>query len=125
MAAGAVTPPTAASSDCAYVRPGAAPAGVSVMLVGGRVARIDVDGAGVRTEEGAGVGDTEAKVTELYAARVTTTPHKYLAGAHYLTVAPASPSDTLHRMVFETESERVTRFRVGRRPEVEWVERCG
>jgi hypothetical protein len=37
----------------------------------------------------------------------------------------ATPSDTALRLVFETEGARVTRFRVGRRPAVEYVEGCG
>ena len=56
---------------------------------------------------------------------MTATPHKYLPGGEYLTVRSASPADSLRRMVFETENGRVTHFRAGRVPEVEWVERCG
>lgn len=121
---GDVTLP-AGGGDCVYVHPGSAPPGVMVMLAGGQVARIDVDSAGVRTDRGAAVGDTEMRINELYAGRVTTTPHKYVEGAHYLTVAPASPTDTMHRIVFEAEGGRVARFRAGRLPEVSWVERCG
>ena len=52
-------------------------------------------------------------------------PHKYVAGAQYLVVRPASPTDSTFRIVFVSESGRITRFRSGRVPEVEWVERCG
>jgi hypothetical protein len=40
-------------------------------------------------------------------------------------VQSVSPQDSTRRIVFETETGRVTRFRTGRLPEVEWVERCG
>lgn len=122
--AGDVTLP-AGGGECAYVHPGSAPPGVSAMLANGQVARIDVDSAGVRTNRGATIGDTEARIEELYAGRLTTTPHKYLAGGHYLTVIPAPPADSARRIVFETEGGVVTRFRAGRLPEVSWVERCG
>jgi len=112
------------TADCSYVRPASAPPGVSVMLAHGQVARVDVDSAGVRSDAGVEVGDSAAKVAEAYSSRMTAMPHKYLPGGHYLTVRSSSPADSLRRMVFETENGRVTRFRVGRVPEVEWVERC-
>jgi hypothetical protein len=122
--AGDVTLP-AGAGDCQYVRPANVPKGVSIMLASGRVARIDVDSAGVQTDAGMGVGDPEARVNEAYAGRVATTPHKYVAGGRVLTVTPAVPTDSAHRIVFELEAGRVTRYRAGRVPEVEWVERCG
>ena len=113
------------TADCSYVRPSSAPPGVSVMLARGQVARVDVDSAGVRTDAGVAVGDSASRVSDAYAARVTATPHKYVPGGQYLTVRSTSPADTSRRMVFETENGRVTRFRTGRVPEVEWIERCG
>jgi hypothetical protein len=95
------------------------------MFARGRVARIDVASAGVTSDAGIAVGDSAARVTEAYAGRVTTPPHKYVPGGQYLTVRSTSPADSARRMVFETENGRVTRFRSGRVPEVEWVERCG
>ena len=56
------------------------------MLARNVVARIDVDSAGITTVEGVGVGDADARVNEVYAGRVTATPHKYVQGAQYLTV---------------------------------------
>jgi hypothetical protein len=108
-------------ADCAYVRPSQGPAGLSFMVVQGRIARIDVDSATVATTAGARVGDSEARVRALYGERLIVSPHKYVEG-HYLTV---TPRDTGHRVVFETDGQRVTRYRAGRLPEVKWVERCG
>jgi hypothetical protein len=56
---------------------------------------------------------------------VTRLPHKYVQGGEYLTVTPVSPEDSSLRIVFESEGGRITRFRSGRTPQVEWVERCG
>lgn len=117
------TPDTAAlRGGCSYLRPASDP-GTMVMVNEGRVVRVDVDGATVRTVEGAGVGDTEARIRELYAGRVTESPHKY-TGGRYLTVTPRAPADSAFRLVFETDGAKVTRFRAGRLPEVEWVEGC-
>ena len=93
------------------------------MLVRGEVARVDVDSTGVRTAEGASIGDDAARLAELYAGRTTTTPHKYVSDAQYVSVRETAPSDS-NRIVFEVEKGRVTRYRAGRVPEVEWVERC-
>lgn len=99
------------------------PAGTRVMLISDTVARIDADStSSVRTVDGAGVGDTEARIHQLYAT-VTTQPHKYVTNGHYLSVA--SPNDSTRRIVFETDGNTVKRYRVGRRPEVDLVEGCG
>ena len=95
---------------------------VYVMLVRDTVARLDVRDSTMATEAGARIGDPESRVLELYRGRVTTQPHKYVSGGHYLEVA--SPTDSTRRLVFETDGKRVTSFRVGRMPEVRWVEGC-
>jgi hypothetical protein len=125
LVAGDIATPAGGVPACAYVRPASVPRGVAVMLAGGRVARVDVDSAGVRSDAGVAVGDTSASVMQAYAARVTTMPHKYVRGGEYLIVRPSSPSDSTLRIVFESEAGRITRYRSGRVPEVEWVERCG
>jgi hypothetical protein len=93
------------------------------MLVRDTVARIDVRDNTLATDAGARVGDAESRVRELYRGRVKTEPHKYVQGGHYLIVT--SPTDTMHQIVFETDGKRVTTYRVGRTPEVRWVEGCG
>lgn len=111
------------STECSYLDWPSAPPGVLVMYDGGRIARFDIDSAGLRTAAGAQVGDTEARVDSLYAGRVTTTPHKYTDG-HYLTVTPPRAADSLFRLVFEAEGGKITRYRVGMLPQVQYVEGC-
>ena len=90
------------------------------MEIAGRIVRVDITAPGVPTEAaGIEVGATESQVREAYGARVSSSPHKYTNG-RYLTIS----ADSDHRVVFETDGERVTRYRVGRLPEVEWVEGC-
>jgi hypothetical protein len=119
-------PTTAGGSGeaCTIIHPVALPAGVSFMVVGDVVARVQVDSAGVTTDEGVGVGTTQAQAQTIYAGRVTSTPHEYTKG-RYLTVRSAAPADSNFRMLFETDGQKITRYRVGRLPEVEWVEGCG
>ena len=95
---------------------------VYVMLIRDTVARLDVRDSTRATAAGARVGDTESRVASLYSGRVTTQPHKYVSGGHYLIVN--APADTTRRLVFETDGKRVTSYRVGRMPEVMGVEGC-
>ena len=88
-----------------------------------RIARVDVRSGTIATAEGAQIGDSSDRIRRLYAGRVTASPHKYTAG-QYLTVGPASPADGEFRLVFETEGERVTRYRSGKLPQVQYVEGC-
>ena len=55
--------------------------------------------------------------------QVKVTPHKYEDG-HYLTVTPTAAADKQFRIVFETARGRVTRYRAGLMPSVEYVEGC-
>jgi hypothetical protein len=114
------------SNACSYLEWPGAPPGVRVLSEEGRVARVEVDsGATIATAAGARIGDGEERVRSLYPGRVAATPHKYVAGHHYLTVTPAAAADSAYRLVFETDGQRVTRYRAGRRPAVEYVEGCG
>jgi hypothetical protein len=111
--------PSSDSGECVYRKSAAAPPGVLFMQVGGRIVRIDITEPRVRTANGIEVGSSERDVRAAYGSAIAISPHKYTAG-RYLTVA----DDADHRVVFETGEERVTRYRAGRLPEVEWVEGC-
>lgn len=121
---GAVPQISPANRQCSVVRASGAPAGVSFMVVAGRIVRIDIDSGDVSTAVGARLGDTESRVMELYGSRVTAGPHKYTDGK-YLTVVPEGADSSRYRLIFETDGQRVLRFRAGHLPEVAWVERCG
>ncbi len=63
---------------------------------------------------------TEAEILRLFPGDVEVTGHKYDPTGHYLTVYPRSP----RQVVFETDGRVVTTYRVGKMPEVGFVERC-
>jgi hypothetical protein len=108
-------------STCSYAA-GALPEGLGLMLEADTLVRIDVRDTTIATREGARVGDTEARVKSLYPG-IVTQPHKYTGPeGHYLVFTPRG--DARHRLVFETDGTRVTEWRVGRVPEVEYVEGC-
>jgi hypothetical protein len=113
---------------CDFVYPAVGsgvPSDAGVMVVKGKVARIDVDTGSVTTEDGAKIGDTEDRVKSIYGEDLEVRPHKFIEGGHYLVVKGDSASAG-KEIVFETDaSGKVIMFRAGRVPEVEWVEGCG
>lgn len=110
--------------NCDYATPGALPDGVSLMIISDTVERVDViDPSAVRTAAGAGIGDTESSVVMSYGSAATVEPHKYTGPeGHYIVVTP--PGDSIHRIIFETDGDKVTMYRVGRTPAVQYVEGC-
>jgi hypothetical protein len=116
---------TRADSGCAYLAVAGIPPGMRTMWVAATLARIDIGAASLPTDRGAKIGDKQARIEQLYRGRVIAMPAKYDPRGKYLVVRPIPPTDSSFRIVFETDSStRVTRYRVGREPEVEWVEGC-
>lgn len=109
-------------SDCYYLDmnskdPESSP---SFMVNDGTVARVDVSTPEYLTEAGAKVGDTEARIKELYGKGVDVSPHEYVDG-HYLTV---TSKDGKFAIVFETDGKVVTYIRAGRALEAGYIEGC-
>lgn len=147
-------PAGAVPEACTYAVWDSAPPGVRVMVEDGAVTRVDVtEGRAVATAAGVRIGDAESRIDSLYAGRVERRPHKYTDG-RYLVVREHPDSTKRHlvvreradsasvpqtatepgaappnsrrdfRLVFETDGARVTRFRAGLFPSVEYVEGC-
>ena len=99
------------------------PADFAFMFEGGRFVRYDVGTAKETAPGGGKVGMDAARVRALYGARVSELPHKYVPGARVLRVAVPQATGVL---VFETDAQgRVTRWRVGVPPQIDYVEGCG
>lgn len=110
-------------AGCDHVTPTSTPKGIRLMVIDDTIARVEIDSAGIRTADGAQVGDSESRVLELYGARARIEPHEYTyPEGHYVVITP--PGDTLHRIIFETFKGLVTTYRAGRVPAVQLVEGC-
>jgi hypothetical protein len=95
------------------------------MFQRGRLARVDVWKPGIRTAAGAQVGDTEARILDLYRARIEVKQHHYPpSGAHYMIFRPVDAVDREYQMLFETDGSKVTQFRIGTVRAVGQVEGC-
>ena len=114
------------NASCFYVKPQGEPKGIGFMVTGDRIARVDVwrSNHQITTLKGAKNGDTEARIKSLYPGQIQVTPHKYVHNGHYLTFVPKDTVDRSYRVVFETDGKRVTQFRSGKLPEVEYIEGC-
>ncbi|GET41326.1 hypothetical protein [Microseira wollei] len=123
--------------NCYHIRPQRGPQGLEFMVKSphqegpinrevDRIVRVEVVSGGITTVRGAKIGDTEERIKSLYPGQIRVTTHEYTGhkGGHYLTFIPKDERDRNYRLVFETLNNRVTIFRSGRLPEVEYVEGC-
>jgi hypothetical protein len=101
------------SSECHHVFPGSAAGVFAFLVVGGRIARVDVYAGGPQTAEGVGVGSAEAALESAYAGRVERSDRH-----RTVQIRPG------HALVFETVGAVVTQYRAGRLPEVAWDGGC-
>jgi hypothetical protein len=115
---------TPAGGECGFTVPRGAPAGVRFMAERGKIVRVDVDSSGVRTAAGAEVGMSEADVRSRYPVGLRVQPHKYDPKGRYLVLQGTEPADSARRLIFETDGQRVVRYRAGITPAVEYVEGC-
>ncbi len=113
---------------CLYFRPQVEPKEISFMVTKGRIARVDIYNNRITTIRGAKIGDNEERIFSLYPGQIQATRHPYVGGpprnGKYLTFVPKDAADKNYRIIFETSGNRVTRFRSGKLPEVEYIEGC-
>jgi hypothetical protein len=113
-----------AGDVCLYSTPRGLP-GVGFMVINGKIARVDVwNNRNITTFRGAKIGDSEARIKQLYGRQIQVKQHEYRPNGHYLVFVPKDKADRNFRVVFETDGQKVTQFRSGRIPEVEYVEGC-
>ena len=99
------------------------PADFAFMMEDGRFVRYDV-GADKETAPGGGkVGMSVEELQKLYGGALKASPHKYTQGGQYLSMDAGDVAPT--RLVFEVDAAgKVTSWRVGLSPQVEYVEGC-
>jgi hypothetical protein len=108
--------------SCFYVKPQAGPQGLEFMVLNDRIIRVDINKGRFTTVSGAKIGDTEARIKSLYGGRLQVR-NDYGSG-HVMTFVPQAAADKNYRLVFNTDGNRVTRFRVGQLPQVDYEEGC-
>lgn len=109
---------------CHALRPqGAQADDVILMIEGKRLVRYDVRNDRTVAPGGGKVGMSLGQLQTLYPDRGDLTPHKYDERGHNLRVRPASEGGAL--INFEINGDgNVTAWRVGKTPQVDYVEGC-
>lgn len=114
--------PDTEENGCFYGAVRGLPSGTSLMFLDGRLARIDVSEAGVRTVSGAGIGTSERALGRMYGQRLIREPHAYDAPiGHYLTLMS---SDGALGLRFETDGSQVTTYYTGTADAIRLKEGC-
>jgi hypothetical protein len=99
--------------------------GIAFMVTNGRIAKVDVtDNSKITTLSGAKIGDSESKIKSLYPNQIKVEAHEYDPKGHYLIFVPKDSQDENYRIIFETDGKKVTRWRSGKLPEVQFIEGC-
>jgi len=96
--------------------------GIELMILDGRVARVDVDNASTRTAKGIHNGDSESHALQAYGKRLEVEPHEYYPETgHYLTLYS---KDEKLGIRFETDDGKITRYYAGTTRAIALVEGC-
>ncbi len=111
-----------AESGCTYTTATVAGRPVALMVVDGRVVRADVTSDSSLAAPGGGrIGALAPDLLQVYGERLRRLPHKYTDGQYFIV---PSPADSMRRVVFEIAGGRVSQWRIGLLPPVEYVEGC-
>jgi hypothetical protein len=110
-------------SECWYLRYHGNGSDFDLMIIGGRVVRIELKGKSkLRTLSGAAIGDNETDLAARFGSRLDTQPHKYDANGHTITFK-SSVGD--YGLRFETSSGKITAIQSGPWEHLNYVEGCG
>ena len=110
---------------CYYLAPRSAdaPRALAFMIESDTFARYDVHNDHEIAPGGGRRGMSADEIRRLYAGRSTETPHKYVKGGSYLRIKTKDASGGV--LLFETGADgKVTTWRVGQAPQVDYVEGC-
>jgi hypothetical protein len=114
------TPDRGEELSCHFVQLKSKP-GLFFMVEDGRITRAETDDRRYQTASGIRVGDSEARVRDVYGPRLEVEEHKYDPSGHNLIVRSA---DRRFALVMETDGKKVVYIRAGQLPSAEYVEGC-
>lgn len=110
---------------CYYLNPvsNPSPAYFAFMIESDKFVRYDVGNDKEVAPGGGRRGMTLDDIRKLYAGRIEEKPHKYVEGGKYLRIKAGD--DSGGALVFETDAAgKVTAWRVGQPPQVDYIEGC-
>lgn len=117
--------PAGDEAACFHLHPAGqpTPAHLAFMFENDLFVRYSVENDEMAAPGGGKRGMTEAELQKLYADALKATPHKYVKGGKYLAIDASGVAPS--KLVFETDADgKVTGWRVGVTPQVDYVEGC-
>ena len=108
--------------ECHYLEPPGNKIGGHYMIIKGLVVRVDFfdKELNIATEEGVGIGSSKSDILEAY-QNAEVSPHPYISpDGEYIEVKLPNGNG----IIFETEHDVVTSFRLGSYPAVGYIEGC-
>lgn len=112
-------------SNCYYLTPKwvKKASDFAFMAEDGKFVRYDVGTDKQAAPGGGKVGMTVDELRKLYGHALQSSPHKYVEGGRYLSLAASGAAPS--KLVFETDAAgKVSAWRVGLSPQVDYVEGC-
>jgi len=109
---------------CRYAVLKGGPSNVQLMLVYDQIVRIDIRNPAYKTATGVHVGMPIDQAVSLYPNRLKVDKDKYTGykGGKNLIVIPQD--DKFHKLIIDTDGKIVTNIRLGKVPEIDYVEGC-
>ena len=99
------------------------PSDFAFMIEGDKFVRYDVGTDKEAAPGGGKVGMDMDQLKKLYGDSLQSTPHKYVQGGQYLSIAASGVAPS--KLVFETDAAgKVSAWRVGLSPQADYVEGC-
>lgn len=117
--------PKGDEAACFHLHPAGqpTPAHLAFMFENDLFVRYSVENDDMAAPGGGKRGMTEAELQKLYGNALKATPHKYVQGGKYLAIDASGVAPS--KLVFETDADgKVTEWRVGVTPQVDYVEGC-
>ena len=109
-------------AGCRYMGSATGTPGVQFMMIGGKLARMDVRSPRVKTVSGAHIGMSQSEIIQLYGRRAAVSPHAYTSPyGHYITI---HSEDGASGIRFETDKGKVTTFYAGTAEAIQFIEGC-
>ena len=105
---------------CDYVSSSGQREGVDYMIQEGKISRIEVSDSRVKTKSGAKVGDSTAKLKDIFGSQLEIEPHKYHPNGFYYYLWD---SDKRHGVKFDILKDKVRRIYAGDQS-IDLVEGC-
>lgn len=108
--------------QCYTVQPQGGPAGIHFTVMDGSIERVDITNPIITTRSGAGVGFSEAALTELFGDSLEI---ENVAGGKQVTFVPTEGADRAFRIIWVTDGNAVVSMRAGRTTLVTPSSPCG